>query len=339
MSKIGAGVAASILMTILATAAPDSGVPKVQISNKLVTATVLLPDPQRGYYRGSRFDWAGAIEDLEFAGHHYFGKWFEGYDPFHHDSIMGPVEEFRSEDGAIGYNEAKPGGLFLKIGVGVLRKPDDRPYSFARPYQIAIPGHRIVRPSKDKIDFVHELSDGEGYTYVYRKTVRLVPGKPELVLEHSLRNLGKRAIDTNVYNHDFFVIDSQPTGPDFIVKFNFKPKPLPDFKGPIEIKDKTFTFTEKLEPKHSAGGYVEGYGPTAADNDFRVENAKTGAGVREVGDRPLSKLYFWSVPTTVCPEAYVKIHIEPGQQFKWRISYRFYTLESEQRAGAKKKSS
>ena len=36
-------------------------VPQAQISNGTVRATVYLPDAEKGYYRGTRFDWAGVI--------------------------------------------------------------------------------------------------------------------------------------------------------------------------------------------------------------------------------------------------------------------------------------
>ena len=51
------------------------------------------------------------------------------------DAITGPVEEFRSIDGALDYDLAKHGGLFVKIGVGVLRKAGDSPYEFMYPYR------------------------------------------------------------------------------------------------------------------------------------------------------------------------------------------------------------
>ncbi len=35
--------------------------PEAQITNSLLAAKVLLPDAQNGYYRGTRFDWGGAI--------------------------------------------------------------------------------------------------------------------------------------------------------------------------------------------------------------------------------------------------------------------------------------
>jgi hypothetical protein len=62
------------------------------------------------------------------------------------------------------------------------------------------------------------------------------------------------------------------------------------------------------------------------DYDIRIENRKTSAGVRIVGDQPLSKLVFWSIRTTLCPEPYIRMRVEPGRESKWNIRYEFYTL-------------
>jgi hypothetical protein len=67
-------------------------VPQAEISNGIVKAKIYLPDATRGYYRGVRFDWAGVVPSLTYQGHEFFGKWFDKYDPFLHDAIMGPVE-------------------------------------------------------------------------------------------------------------------------------------------------------------------------------------------------------------------------------------------------------
>src|SRR5579884_1094150 len=84
----------------------------------------------------TRFDWSGVIARLEYKHHNYFGVWFPKYEPTLHDAITGPVDEFRSQDGGLGYAEAQPGDFFVKIGVGVLRKLDNEPYQFARNYPI-----------------------------------------------------------------------------------------------------------------------------------------------------------------------------------------------------------
>ena len=59
----------------------------------------------------------------------------------------------------MGYDEAKPGGTFLKIGVGILRKPDDAPYSAYRLYEIVDGGKWSVKKSKDAVEFTQELHD------------------------------------------------------------------------------------------------------------------------------------------------------------------------------------
>ena len=40
-----------------------------------------------------------------------------------------------------------------------------------------------------------------------------------MLLEHALKNTGQQGDEGNVYNHNFFVIDHQATGPDFSIKF------------------------------------------------------------------------------------------------------------------------
>ena len=64
----------------------------------------------------------------------------------------------------------------------------------------------------------------------------------------------------------------------------------------------------------------------SVDYDIRVENRKAGTGVRMTGDRPLARLVFWSIRTTACPEPYVKMRIEPGQEQAWTLRYELYEL-------------
>jgi hypothetical protein len=161
--------------------------------------------------------------------------------------------------------------------------------------------------------------------------VRLVKGKPELLLEHSLKNTGKRVIDTEVYDHDFYVIDGQPTGPTFTIRFPFEPKAAEALSDAAAIRGNEVVYRRELEPggHDAAAGYLTGFGQDVKDNDIRVENSNVGAGVEQIGSRPLSKLYLWSVRTTVCPEAYIALKIEPKKTAKWQIRYRFYTLPKE----------
>ena len=131
------------LFTTLAAQAAEF--PESVITNGAITAKLYLPDPARGYYRGTRFDWSGQISSLKTAKHEYFGQWFPKYDPKIHDSIMGPVEEFRTGNAGLGFDEAPAGGSFVRIGVGVVRRPDDKPDEMAKTLDILDHGKWRVR--------------------------------------------------------------------------------------------------------------------------------------------------------------------------------------------------
>jgi hypothetical protein len=302
--------------------------PEAEISNKTVTAKFYLPDPERGYYRGTRFDWSGQIYSLRAGKHEYFGQWFPRYDPKLHDAIMGPVEEFRSEDGGLGYAEAQPGGTFVRIGVGVVRKPEEKEYGAFKTYDIVDNGKWNVRHGPDWIEFTHELRDGNGYAYLYTKTIRLAKDKPEMTIEHSLKNTGTKPIQTWQYDHNFFMLDNAPTGPDSVVQFPFELQPTQPMRGTAaEPKGRNIVYSRELQSGgDSVYGEFKGFGNTASDYDFHLENKKAGTGVEIIGDQPISKLVFWSIRTTFCPEAYIDIRVEPGKDFKWNYRYKFYEV-------------
>ena len=300
--------------------------PQAELSNSSIRATLYLPDAQQGYYRGTRFDWSGAISSLKWNGHEYFGPWFDRYDPKIHDAITGPVEEFLTGDSGLGYAEAKPGESFVRIGVGAVRKPEEPAYRRFETYEIVDPGKWTIKKSTSSMEFVHELGDTAGYAYVYRKTLRLI--KDSLVLEHRLKNTGRKPIATSVYNHNFFTLDRQPTGPDIVVRFPFGARASRALNGLAEVRGKELVFLKEFVKGQTVFTEVEGFSATAKDYDFRIEHRRSGAGVRITGDRPLSKLLFWSAGLTVCPEPYIDASVEPGKESSWRITYQFYQAAS-----------
>jgi hypothetical protein len=313
-----------LILSLLFRQAAVPTFPQADISNAHIRATVYLPDATAGYYRATRFDWSGIVAKLEWNGHNFFGQWFERHDPTINDAITGPVEEFLTNGAGVGYDETRPGGSFVRIGVGAVRKPDEDRYHQFKTYEIVDPGKWTVRNGADWIEFVHELRDTAGYAYVYRKKLRLVDDG--LVLEHWLRNTGRKTIATSVYEHNFFMLDSQPTGPDFVVRFAFQPRATGELNGLAEVHGKELAYLRELQPRQTVQTDLEGFGPSANDYDIRVENHRTRAGVHQTGDRPMSKLHVWSIRSTVCPETFIDLRIEPGQESTWRIAYEFYLV-------------
>src|SRR5205807_7712685 len=99
-----------------------------------------------------------------------------------------------------------------------------------------------------------------GYGYSYRKTVRLMNGRPEMVLEHSLRNTGTRAIRTSVYNHNFLVLDGQPPGPGLVitVPFQIQTGQLPK-KQLAEIRGNRIVYLKTLKDQEVVTTALSGF--------------------------------------------------------------------------------
>jgi len=311
--------------------------PSAVIENGLIRAKLYLPDAQKGFYRASRFDWSAAIASLEYKGHNYYGPWFARVDPNVHDfgyegdaviaspcaGDTGPVEEFQTNGSALGWDEAKPGGTFVKIGVGILRK-DNKPYDFVKDYPIIDSGAWSVSKRADSIEFTQRLVDPRsGYAYVYRKTVRLLSGEPQMILEHTLRNTGSRTIHTTVYNHNFLVLDNQPPGPDFEIMVPFQIQPGAA-EGSVEARGNRLVYQRVIAGHEVAAIDAGGFSQSVDDNEIHIENRKVGAGMRITCDRPLSHLALWSIKTVLAMEPTIMMTIDPGSEFRWKMSYEYY---------------
>lgn len=296
--------------------------PSEIIESDYLRAEVYLPDAENGYYRSCRFDWAGVIGSLQYGGHEYFGNWLPEHDPLDPESISGPVEAFYPID----YDE---GNTFLVIGIGILRKPDDEPYHHMRRYEIVDAGEWEVQSAEDKITMVHTLSYGE-YAYEYTKTLRVAADEPKLVLEHQLKNTGKKPLGTTVYNHNFFIIDGETTGPNILTTFGYEPEPQ-DGRGFGEtamIQGNQLVYQVPLQKgKHVFTPDLRGYSSNIEDYDIRIENRKSGAGVHITANRPLLKMVYWASHTTACPEPFIQVDVDSGKNFTWDITYEFYTLD------------
>lgn len=311
--------------------------PQAEISNGQITATIYLPDAQKGYYRSTRFDWSGAINSLHYRGHNFYGPWYDRIDPkvinwvFQGSEIvsgpcsalMGPVDEFATP---LGFDDSKPGGTFIKIGVGVLRRTGGN-YNRYFPYDVLNSGKWSVIRKHDSLVFTQELSDPtSGYGYLYRKIVRLANGKPEMVIEHSLKNTGKRAIQSSVYNHNFVVLDKQPPGPDFTFKLPFEIKTSrPPKQELAEVRGNQVIYKRPLTGQDQVAVPIQGFSDNASDSEIVIENNKVGAGVRVTGDRPLVRDLLWSIRTVLAIEPYIAIDVQPGAEFTWNNTLDYYT--------------
>jgi ribosomal protein S17 len=308
---------------ILLSVTPISPYPQKEISNGIVRVLIYLPDDAKGYYRATRFDWSGVTPEIEYNGHSFCGQWFEKYEPLIHDAIMGPVEAFSP----LNYDQAMVGGHFITIGVGVLLKENNTPYSPYQYHKIVNAGRWKVNTKPDGIELVHVLNDPE-FSYEYKKNIYLSKDKPELILFHQLKNTGRNTIETEVYDHNMFLFDHEQTGPQYSIEFPFSLVEKKEGQGLgdlVSIRKNKIIVNRKFLKTEQAYTRLEGYNTTSEDYNIKIENHHSGAAVNISADRPISKLIFWACSTILCPEPYMQLKVNPGETVSWKISYKFYT--------------
>ncbi len=305
----------------------DNQYPTTVIGNERLAARIMLPDLERGFYRAVRFDHFGIVSRVVADGHSYYGVYIspDRHDPTHHDHIAGICEEF-DIDGPAGYDEAAPGQRFVKIGVGVLQRDGNADYFFARPYQLIDPGKRAVEHTDRSVTFRQTVDGPRGWAYDYTKLVRVDKREPKLIIERTLRNTGTKTIDTLHYSHNFTTIDDQPADANYVIAFPFEARSVEhrDRHGLVRIVDGRVTFTRRLPRKQSSWYRLVGYDPDDPnDNAATVINRATGASVRVSNDRPLARLAMYAHTPVVCPEPFVRLRIDPGEQATWSTTYTF----------------
>jgi hypothetical protein len=306
--------------------------PSKTISNGIVSAKVYLPVPF-GFYRATRFDHAGMVTHITYKGldygQYWFGKTSPGVKNFTYDkdgvvahnnnAAAGPVEEYNEN----GFDAAGPGGRFLKIGVGILGRDTDK-YDRFHTYPILNEGTRTTTTTKTSVRSTQVVADDpSGYGYSYTKTVRLVPGQAQLVIEDRLKNTGSKPIDTTVYNHHFMTIspgqDAVQLDAPFALK-NARPMPV----DVVKFDGARMTYIRALTGEEQVASDLTGFTNAVSDNDFRVTNTKTGYGVRLRASLPVSRLLWWSIPSTMGIEPYMDIKLAPGETKSWSHTLDYY---------------
>jgi hypothetical protein len=277
-----------------------------------------------GTYCGTRFSWAGVITEVKWRGHHLFGPWQPGPLPLGvHDNVTGTAGEFgmgiAGMPRPLGFDRAAPGDCFVKIGVGVLRRPDRRPYQFQGAYELVeSPAWEVSADSRRVV--MRQRLACEGYGYDYTHTVELSADGDAFVTRHRLTNTGGKPIHQAHYTHNFLVLDRSPVGPDYEVVFPFAPDPaFGEEDSDAVLQGKRLGFRRPLQ--EAVFAMLGGFNGHAADNQVTVRNRRTGLEVKITGDRPVLRYHFFAVPGAVCPEPFVEIRVGPGGTRAWEHRY------------------
>ncbi|AMO55215.1 hypothetical protein [Endozoicomonas montiporae] len=304
-------------LSVMSITVSAASFPEARLANDKVEMAVYLPDVENGSYRSTRFDWSGLVHSFRFEGVEYFGRWRSEpvHDPDMHFSVNGPAQIF----GNLGYGESD---TFVRIGIGVLEKPDnDKRFDFTRPYRIVDHGDWEVSSQDDHVEFVQSLQADSGYGYRYRKTVTL--NEQGFTMAHELENTGKKAIDTTVFNHHFFVIDDRIVDEQYQVIFPFTPAKR-NKESRIELSDDSLQLLSAIDDDDRMFVPLTGFSDTSDHHQFRVHHNELNRGIDVQVDQPLSRLVVWANDKSLSPENFIEVKVPVGESFSWTADYRVY---------------
>ena len=335
----GKTVVAGLALTLMAWSAMAQPAPippatRLQASTRLaigngVLSAQILPPGDNAFYRGTRFDQSGVIGSLKYGSQEFYGPWFNGIQPAVRDlsilpegvmvgdnsGTIGPAEEYTP----IGYDEAAPGGRFIQIGVGVVIRPDDKPFDRFHLYEVADHGRWRTTSTPTSVTMEHTVSNA-GYAYVYEKTITLLPGQPRMVMAHRLRNTGSKPLVSSMYNHNFLTID--PGNANMVVTLPF---PATAARPParLALEGNSVRWPNALVERENAQVLLHDESKPPQTYDVKVENAKTGAGFHVTSDAPITRFNLWSIRTVMAVEPYNAVNVAPGAEQNWSYNYTF----------------
>jgi hypothetical protein len=298
-------------------------------------------------YRGTRFDWTGFTVQVTLDGEHTFCV-PESLQPGQGTGGIGLCNEFGIER-PIGYDDAQPGEPFPKLGIGLLTRPDKRPYSFFRPHEIAHPFPIDVQAADSKVTFVVEPVDCRGYAASLVKTVS-VQGSA-LHVAYRLENVGSRPIVTHEYCHNFCGIDDQLLGPDYRLRMPYEiafedvsaqmtgrlPRPLRLLPRAIQRalvrmmlgQMGSILVTEGKElwchstPRRPFYRRLVGFAKTESAQ-WELIHTPSGAGMRERDDFAPSQVALWGTTHVISAEVFLDVDLQPGETLDWARTYEFF---------------
>ena len=302
--------------------ASDSGAvqnapPERTITVGDTTVTVALPDASVGYYRSSRFVWGGMVTQVQWRGHTYFTELKRPHDPLRHDGASGGAEEFGIDNGGLGYDQAKPGERFAKIGVGALQRIDDKKYLFHSPYPVVEVAPWVVTNEPAATTFVQDYRLNDHWAWHYTITVRVLENG--FALERHLENRGQSAIVTDHYNHHMFAVDDLPIDGTWTLRLppdTVANRPTPAYHMADGILTLTAPINSTLWTDFSWSG-------KRTDTELTLTCGSARTAIEICTDLPPSKIVLYAEKTAICPEPFIAINLAPGAGMRWSTNYRF----------------
>lgn len=264
-------------------------------------------------YRMTRFDWTGNVVQIMLDGKHTF-LWQEKVPDVQSSTGFGMHNEFRIE-GPGSVEETLPGEQCIKIGIGLIRKPDEKPYDFRHLYACE-PFDVQVSHTQDSATYRTLPVMCNGFALAYEKTLRIQGNT--LFLEHRMKNHGK-PIRFREFNHNYLLLDGQEIGPAYRLELTHVPAWQTEQKDYVQQGD-IITWDRPPADFFLSMGEMD---VPLESFDWHLACAANGLSVRcHMGFKPV-KFVFYGRADVVCPEVYAGIHLGEDEEAVWVRRYDF----------------
>ncbi|MNW39700.1 hypothetical protein D3C74_167920 [compost metagenome] len=296
---------------------------------QLKNEQLMIDIAEIGEYGGSRFDWSGFITGVtlingERGSHTYCVP--ESLTAGEGTGGEGLCNEFGLRK-AIGYDDAKVGEQFPKLGIGLLTRPDDEEYAFDRAYPIRPFQVHVEQENACKLVFRGTQEPCKGFSAHLTKSIAIHNNR--LTVEYELHNTGMKEICTEEYCHNFIGIDEQPVGPDYVLKFPYVLNPWSDDKETLD--DLVFRSEAGLgivgwrkKPDKPFYFRQEGFEGAKYAWLWELIHQPSGVGVRELSTFSVSDIAVWGQGHVISPEIFIEVKVAPGERKSWSRVYEFF---------------
>jgi len=315
--------ASSSLSTVDVPVLPWSEYSFIELRNEHAALLVMCPVDSAGFNVASRFDRAGMVVAARSAdGSSYFGPIVDPqqHDPTIDDHVAGTAGEF-GRDAPLGYEQADPGDTFVKIGVGVLRRVNDKPYFFRDNYPLVDAGQWEIESGGDRLTMTQTLDGPGGWSYVYRTRVELLENEAGFAIHRTLTNTGDQRFVTDHYCHNFIVLDGQPISPDYRLELTPRHVVAEDRKvaGWVSFDGHHLRLTHPLTSGRALWLPLQ---YSATDDDrWRAAVTIGQSGVVCEQEPAPDRVVVYVKDPYMSVEPFIDIDLEPGRSMTWTARY------------------
>lgn len=275
---------------------------------------LVLEPPGEGY-RGSRFDWTTQVRRISFLGHEVLTQEL----PPEQGEVAGQGVGLAGEFGIatpLGFEDCAVDDWFPKVGVGLLRRPDEEPYHFFRSYEVR-PARFSVRPEgPSAVTLTADQSVHRGWGWFLKRHWAVRANR--VTLTTTLANTGTLPLGTEEYNHNFL-----SSGPRDAIQWKLS--------WPADIAHDQRD--EWVDPEGILGweGNSLAWAKTPSEVFFFSARAPLSSWTLHRGDLSVTEevdfasthFNLWGRAHVISPELYHGLGVAPGTTHAWTRTWAF----------------